>query len=339
VIKRLDSTLAPTAAKADIESDRRDYSVIVEPESGEELGAGNWKLVARELSDDVGNTMATEVKKFSVEKTDDDPVDPDPEPELTINDIEAGLVKVEHHQKVDVNPYKSETRERDVVHIVYSKKMKITGNGSMLRAENYLLGKDSLPEQNTSIVRGIVGYEADKYSEFANPKEYPHDNYQIAWEYSKVGTNEYDILPKILKPGTTLNLDLDGDGENETNYDGKSNEDYISSQGQPENLYSSYKAATIILPAGFLSESSSWTINIQGVKTAAGQQINKRSTIPFVNAALVDNDAYEFKEMENDYSHGEYVTDENGYLDNNVLGRGSYSLDVLDAQTLNILTK
>ncbi|MGM0369639.1 MAG: immunoglobulin-like domain-containing protein [Bacillota bacterium] len=334
-IKELDNTLSPTAAKVDIESDRRDYSAIIQPE--EELESGNWKLVARELSDDVGNTMATEVKKFSVEKT-DDPVDPDPdpEPELTINDIEAGLVKVEHHQKVDIKPYGEETRERDVVHIVYSKEMDID---EMTDTENYSLNHTSLPAQDTNIVRGLVGYEDDKYSEFANPKEYPHDNYKIAWEYSKVGTNEYNILPKIVKPGTNLNLDIDGDGENETNYDGESNEDYISSQGEAEKLKSSYKAATIILPAGFLSESSSWTIEIQGVETTAGEEINKRSSIPFVNAALEDNDVYEFKEMENDYSHGEYVTDENGYLDNNVLGRGSYSLDVLDTQTLNILTK
>lgn len=147
----------------DGEAANRDFAMIVEPTKT--LADGTWKLVVRELSDDVGNTMATDSTTLTIETKDGGPVNTD----LAVLAIDA------HHQVVNDDnntPFDYDGRDwmpeyaadadntndaADIIHIIFNENMDLVSDNSVLRKANYRLNGEALPNEGTNIVRGIVG--------------------------------------------------------------------------------------------------------------------------------------------------------------------------------------
>ena len=133
----------------------RDFAIEVEPVSA--LESGEWKLVIRAISDDVGNTMATEEMPITINPTGN---------KLTILGIDA------HHTVVnDNNPAfagrnwlteyaadKENTNDAaDIIHVLFNKDLKLVGDYSALNKMNWRLDGEPLPIDGTRIQRGILG--------------------------------------------------------------------------------------------------------------------------------------------------------------------------------------
>jgi len=137
----------------------RDYAIKVIPVTP--LEVGEWKLVIRAISDDVGNAMATEDMPITI--VGQGPVGPD---RLKCIGIDA------HHTVVnDNNPlYLGRTWLReytadlektndaaDIIHVLFNKDLKLTGDNSALNKANWRINGEPLPVDGTRIQRGILG--------------------------------------------------------------------------------------------------------------------------------------------------------------------------------------
>ncbi|AYF53421.1 hypothetical protein FDJ70_06440 [Clostridium botulinum] len=145
----------------------RDFVATIKPQT--ELAFGEWKLVVRSISDDVGNTMTTktigvdeiggkaselikvvkEEHKEEVKETKEIP--------LELEGIDA------HH---DVSIYHGKD-DCDIIHIKFNKNMSLVGSNSVLEKNNYRLDGRAIPVEGTRIERGLMGikgHETDKDS-------------------------------------------------------------------------------------------------------------------------------------------------------------------------------
>ena len=135
---------------------KRDYAIKVIPVTP--LEAGEWKLVIRAISDDVGNAMATEEMPITIKGA--GPVG------LICIGIDA------HHTVVnDNNPlYLGRTwlpeytidlekvnDAADIIHVLFNKDLKLIGDNSALNKANWRLNGEPLPVDGTRIQRGILG--------------------------------------------------------------------------------------------------------------------------------------------------------------------------------------
>ena len=165
----VEGTVAKVAARDNLEQ-ARDYSIIVVPidedGTGEEvLEDGTWKLVVRDITDDVGNAMGTE-KIEDIEITtasDDDDTEPTPNPDKPFD-----LIKVDAHYNVTewlVDEYDEDLVNtddaKDIIHVQFNKPVALTGVATPLKKSNWRLNSEPLPVEGTRIERGILGETAE----------------------------------------------------------------------------------------------------------------------------------------------------------------------------------
>jgi len=142
------------------EEPNRDYAVIVEPIK--ELTDGEWKLVIRSISDDVGNTMKTEEMPIVVSgKTSTLKLIAVDAHHTVVNDDDNAPVDYNGHDWLPSFGFAKDDENvndaADVMHVVFNKNMILTGDTSVLNKANYRLNGEPLPVDGTQIVRGIKG--------------------------------------------------------------------------------------------------------------------------------------------------------------------------------------
>ncbi|MFO7818681.1 MAG: hypothetical protein R6V17_00435 [Halanaerobacter sp.] len=161
----VEGTVAKVAAKGDKEQER-DYSLIVVPvddsaEDEDALADGMWRLVVRDITDDVGNAMSTEtIKDIEITTAADDgeEEDPEPSPEKPFD-----LIKVDAHYDVTewLDDYNTDEEDKndakDLIHVQFNKPVALTGVASPLKKSNWRLNGEALPIEGTRIEKGILG--------------------------------------------------------------------------------------------------------------------------------------------------------------------------------------
>lgn len=145
----------------------RDFVATIKPQT--ELAFGEWKLVVRSISDDVGNTMTTQTIGVNeiggkaselikvVKEEHKEEVKETKEVPLELEGIDA------HH---DVSIYNGKD-DCDIIHIKFNKNMSLVGSNSVLEKNNYRLDGRAIPVEGTRIERGLMGikgHETDKDS-------------------------------------------------------------------------------------------------------------------------------------------------------------------------------
>lgn len=136
--------------------DNYDMKFTVAP--SKKLTPGEWTLVVRSISDDVGNTAASTEFKFTVDKVEK----PEFAKDFRVvwayadtkyedgNDATTGLPTQGEEQDPDT---------KDAVYVKFNKPVKITGKAdNALATANYTLNGQALPK-GTQIVGNIVGYD------------------------------------------------------------------------------------------------------------------------------------------------------------------------------------
>lgn len=136
--------------------DNYDMKFTVAP--SKKLTPGEWTLVVRSISDDVGNTAASTEFKFTVDKVEK----PDFAKDFRVvwayadtkyedgNDAKPGLPTQGKEQ---------DPTTKDAVYVKFNKPVKITGKAdNALATANYTLNGQALPK-GTQIVGNIVGYD------------------------------------------------------------------------------------------------------------------------------------------------------------------------------------
>ncbi|MGM0502686.1 MAG: hypothetical protein ACQERJ_09155, partial [Bacillota bacterium] len=162
------NTVEGTIAKVinnDEKETARDYAVIVVPinENVESaaLANGNWKLVVRDVTDDVGNAMNTETIT-GIEISESDGESPVPTPDKPFD-----LIKVDAHYNVvpwldDYSQDELNTNDaKDIIHVQFNKPVALTGVASPLKKSNWRLNGEELPVDGTRIEKGILGENSE----------------------------------------------------------------------------------------------------------------------------------------------------------------------------------
>jgi len=138
--------------------DSYDREILITPANNEgKLPAGEWKLVLRSVSDDIGNTAPTLTKEFTVEP---DAVE---DTEFTVafawadqdghNDVPGEMHKIVRDENDD-DP------TADYVHVKFSKPVSVTGDEiNALKTSNYTLDGRELPT-GTQILADIEKYDS-----------------------------------------------------------------------------------------------------------------------------------------------------------------------------------
>lgn len=127
-----------------------DYETVLNVTPDTALTAGEWILVVRSISDDVGNTAPSATKNFTVEGS--APVDTDFEVVWSFADVDADLV-------VEDNDGSDDDMSYDYVYVKYSQPISVTGDyKNATKTTNYTLDGQTLPT-GTQIFANIQGYD------------------------------------------------------------------------------------------------------------------------------------------------------------------------------------
>ncbi|WP_286809162.1 hypothetical protein [Acetobacterium sp. MES1] len=125
-----------------------DTKVVVTPSKA--LTAGEWTLVVRSISDDVGNTAASATKDFTVQG--DVPV------ELEYK-VAFAVADTNYSDGFTVLQTARDTTTQDAVYVKFTKPVKVTGDqANVLKTANYTLNGSLLPT-GTQIVANILNYD------------------------------------------------------------------------------------------------------------------------------------------------------------------------------------
>ncbi|WP_312109647.1 invasin domain 3-containing protein [Brevibacillus reuszeri] len=136
-----------TATVAPVAADPYDYELTITPDKP--LTAGEWTLVIRSISDDIGNTAASISKKFTVEGTAPGAdvfkvvwAFADVDTDLIVEDVDAADADVNH----------------DYIFVTFSSAISTTGDfKNVLKTSNYTIDGKDLPI-GSQIVADIPGY-------------------------------------------------------------------------------------------------------------------------------------------------------------------------------------
>jgi len=146
---KADNSKTVNATIDDNALDRFDKVIKVTPEIS--LDAGDWMIVVRSISDDVGNTAASATKNFTVAAQQTTPTAfrvlwaaADCDGDKIIN--ETG------------NDAEDSSNNCDYIYIKFSKPIKLDGENSALRVTNYVLDGMPLPT-GTQIFANIAGFD------------------------------------------------------------------------------------------------------------------------------------------------------------------------------------
>lgn len=136
------------------------YNKVVNVTPDTKLEAGEWTLVIRSISDDIGNTAASATKDFTV-KGDDVVVNTEFKVAWAAADSDGdftnGLTTVGDS---DGDKKGDGDGKNDAVYVKFTQPVKITGsNSSALTTTNYTLNGDPLPK-GTQVVADINGYDS-----------------------------------------------------------------------------------------------------------------------------------------------------------------------------------
>ncbi|KAJ52037.1 hypothetical protein CTM_09701 [Clostridium tetanomorphum DSM 665] len=127
-----------------------DYDTVIEVEPTKALDPGEWTLVVRSISDDVGNTAASATKAFTVEGT---PVSQEK------FKILWAVADTNYSDGFDTLTDEKNTLEKDAVYIKFNKPVKVSGSyANALTTSNYTLNGAPLPT-GTQIVADIKNYD------------------------------------------------------------------------------------------------------------------------------------------------------------------------------------
>ncbi|MEK4712054.1 hypothetical protein [Sporosarcina sp. FSL K6-5500] len=118
------------------------------PDGGATLEAGEWTLFIRSISDDIGNTSATESHKVTIVAADQAVTGT--RLAWAAFDDEAGTGKLLNNASADF----------DVVYAKFTKVMKADGSNGVSRTQNYVFMGQPLPEGST-VQKGITGVTND----------------------------------------------------------------------------------------------------------------------------------------------------------------------------------
>lgn len=128
------------------------YNKVVNVTPDTKLEAGEWTLVIRSISDDIGNTAASATKDFTV-KGDDVVVNTEFKVAWAAADEDGDFT----NGLTEVTP--GGDNKNDAVYVKFTQPVKITGsNSSALTTTNYTLNGDPLPK-GTQVVADIHGYD------------------------------------------------------------------------------------------------------------------------------------------------------------------------------------
>jgi hypothetical protein len=149
-IKKDQSVTIPASAITAV-NDAFDTTIQVTPSIP--LTNGDWTLVVRSISDDVGNTAASATKEFNVNISVDPPVTEKFVLEWAVADTDYsdGFTTV-------TNTREDGTGQQDAIYLKFNKPLKLTGDQTnALKTTNYTLNGAQLPV-GTQIVSNILNY-------------------------------------------------------------------------------------------------------------------------------------------------------------------------------------
>lgn len=132
------------------------YDTELEIKPDYELPGGEWTLVLRSISDDIGNTAATLTKDFTVEGA--APTDPGFKVDWAFADVDDDFV---------VEPIDADDTDKkyDYIVIKFTDSIAITGDfKNALKTSNYTLNGEELPS-GTQIFADIVGIDEDNVTD------------------------------------------------------------------------------------------------------------------------------------------------------------------------------
>jgi hypothetical protein len=135
---------------SDIYEDPYDMTFTVTPNS-EALSAGDWILVVKSISDDMGNTAASTTFAFSIEEV----------AEVTDFEVILAFADVDMDFVFEAYDAYDDDLQYDYICVKFSKAITVTGREeNVLMPSNYQLNGETLP-QRTQIVGNIAGYDMD----------------------------------------------------------------------------------------------------------------------------------------------------------------------------------
>lgn len=145
---KADNSKTVNATIGTIALDNFDKVIKVTPETA--LDAGDWMIVVRSISDDVGNTAASATKNFTVAAQQTAP---------TTFRVLWVAADCDGDKIVNETTYAEDpANSYDYIYIKFSKPIKLDSENSALRVTNYVLDGMQLPT-GTQILANIAGYD------------------------------------------------------------------------------------------------------------------------------------------------------------------------------------
>jgi hypothetical protein len=163
-----------------------EYDLIVKVEPTKVLEPGDWKLVVRQISDDVGNTMSTEEFPFTIEGIGDNIVDP------YIIWAYADDDKVNEDGTIN-----------DYVYILYSRQMTI----DVLRAANYDINGKQVEQDADITSEAVVLYRQNSNINNANYNKFYNADNMPMWRGQLV---TIQLPADFIISGDDLDGDING---------------------------------------------------------------------------------------------------------------------------------